>query len=79
MTLSAARGLLNWTQEDLARETGISVSTINRIEAQKNSPSIDRCAEIVAALKRGGLVGLSLDSIAWSSASNARNSAAAVR
>jgi transcriptional regulator with XRE-family HTH domain len=79
MTLNAARGLLNWTQEDLARETGISVSTINRIEAQKNSPSIDRCAAIVSALKRGGLVGLSLDSIAWSSTNNARSSAAASR
>ena len=79
MTLSDARGLLKWSQKRLAEEAGMSESTVIRIEAQTHSASIDRCAAIVDALKRGGLVGLSLDSIEWSSASTNRNSSAAAR
>lgn len=80
MTLKDARDLINWTQKDLADRANVSVSTINRIENDKAyDTSVATSLALVEALRDGGLVGLSLESIAWSSASSSRNSAAADR
>lgn len=32
--MKAARALLGWSQEDLARESGVSLPTLKRLEAQ---------------------------------------------
>ncbi len=34
----AARGLLNWTQEDLAAKSGVSAVTIRNFENEKSTP-----------------------------------------
>lgn len=39
--IRAARGLLNWTQADLARESQISLASINNIERNSGSPRSD--------------------------------------
>jgi transcriptional regulator with XRE-family HTH domain len=39
--IRAARGLLNWTQTDLAGESGISLASINNIERDIGSPRPD--------------------------------------
>lgn len=69
MTLVLARGLLRWNQEDLAKQAGLSPSTIQRIETRKNRPTIDNCHAIVGAFQRNGLIGLSLEMIDEFSAS----------
>ena len=38
MQTRAARGLLRWTQERLAREAGVSLPTIANYEAEKTQP-----------------------------------------
>jgi len=40
MQTRAARGLLNWTQKDLARNSGISGVTIRNYENGKTSPNL---------------------------------------
>ena len=53
--IKAARGLLNWTQGDLARATGISLTALNNIERQSASPRQSTMALIARALERGGV------------------------
>lgn len=77
MTLMQARVLIGWSQGELAERTGLSLSTIQRMEGHKHSSSVENCRLVVEALKDGGLIGLTLDSIAWSAASADRNSATA--
>lgn len=38
--LKVLRAELNWSQEDLAREAGVSRQTINAVETGKYSPSL---------------------------------------
>ncbi len=54
--ITAARGLLRWSQEDLARESGVSGRTINLIENEKQNPSQDTMLAIEMALDRAGVV-----------------------
>ena len=39
MQSRAARGLLRWTQADLARAAGVSQLTVRNFEAEKTSPT----------------------------------------
>lgn len=52
----AARALLGWSQDDLAREAGIGLGTLKRLEASEGElggrPAT--VAAIVAALESGG-------------------------
>jgi transcriptional regulator with XRE-family HTH domain len=50
----AARGLLRWSQPDLASAAGISVSTIKRLEADKPVTAANRRATL-AALEAAGV------------------------
>jgi transcriptional regulator with XRE-family HTH domain len=51
----AARGLLNWTQEQLAAASGVSRSTIKDFECHRHA--LHRATEIllVSALEKGGV------------------------
>ena len=51
----AARGLLRWSQEDLAKETGVSARTINLIENEKQNPSQETLLAVELAFDRAGV------------------------
>lgn len=50
----AARGLLGWSQPNLAEAAGISVSTIKRLEADKPATAANQRAAL-AALEAAGV------------------------
>lgn len=53
----AARGLLRWTQRDLARKAaGVSISTVKRFEQGTHATTEDNLARIRKALERGGVL-----------------------
>ncbi|MGX7704031.1 PAS domain-containing protein [Methylobacterium sp. Gmos1] len=54
--LRAARGLLDWTLNDLARESGLSLSTVRRLEEESDGPSSRSRPHALAALRRAGIV-----------------------
>jgi transcriptional regulator with XRE-family HTH domain len=53
--IKAARALLNWKQSDLARESGISLPSINNIERAVGSPRVDTLVSIQNALQSAGI------------------------
>lgn len=57
----AARGLLDWTQEHLAQEAGVSRSTVRDFEKQRHhlSRTSEQC--LVDAFARAGVVLLEFD------------------
>ncbi len=52
----AARGLLDWTQEDLAQKAGVSRSTIRDFEKGRHWPHPSTATQVVAALEKGGVL-----------------------
>lgn len=64
MTLAEARDLLKWTQAKLAAESGLERSAVYDIEAGRSqNPSYITVSKIIAALRSGGLVGLTPEDI----------------
>jgi transcriptional regulator with XRE-family HTH domain len=56
--LRAARNLLNWSQDQLAKATGVSVPTIRRMESDAIGPgksTHENVEAIRAALEKGGI------------------------
>jgi predicted transcriptional regulator len=53
--LRAARGLLNWSREDLGSKSGASGRTIARIEDGETMPRASTLASIIAALEKAGV------------------------
>ncbi len=53
--VKAARGLLGWTQDTLAGETGVSRTTIAHFETGKNRPSALSVSMIRRALEAAGV------------------------
>lgn len=53
--IRAARALLNWKQEDLARAAGLSLPSINNLERGLYSPRFETMQAIEAALERAGI------------------------
>ena len=51
-----ARGLLDWTLDDLARESGVAKDTILRWENRRNSPRKATLEAIRQAYERHGIV-----------------------
>ena len=51
----AARGLLDWNQQDLAREAGVGVVTIRQLEAGINQPRRATLVVIRHALVKAGI------------------------
>ncbi len=57
LQMKAARMLLGWDQSDLARESGLSLPTIQRMEASDGNVrgNVDSLVKVVEALERGGV------------------------
>jgi len=59
--LKAARGLLGWTQEGLAKEAGVAVNTIRRLESLTDwkktweSPSVGTVNKIQTAFEKANI------------------------
>lgn len=53
--IRAARALLNWKQSDLARESGLSLPSINNIERAIGSPRVDTLRAIAVTLENAGI------------------------
>ncbi|WP_167858618.1 PAS domain-containing protein [Methylobacterium nonmethylotrophicum] len=54
--LRAARGLLDWTLNDLARASGLSLSTVRRLEEEADGPASRSRPHVLAALRKAGIV-----------------------
>jgi len=59
LRLKAARAALDWSQQRLAEEVGVSRQTINAIEKGEYNPTIRLCIAICRAL------GKTLDELFW--------------
>jgi len=55
MQSRAARGLLKWTQVDLAHEAGVSTVTVQNFEAGKTEPNPATREVIKLAFERAGV------------------------
>ncbi|WP_232845052.1 helix-turn-helix domain-containing protein [Paracoccus onubensis] len=53
--IRAARGLLGWTQEDLANASGLTVRTLARIESAQTTPRQTTLEALSAALEAAGV------------------------
>lgn len=51
----AARGWLDWTQEELAKRAGVSLSTVRDFEAGRRKPIPLNLAGLRSALEGGGV------------------------
>jgi len=51
----AARSLLGWSQKDLATASGVSLSTLNRMERGGGSPSVNTLRMISTAFEMAGV------------------------
>ncbi|KMO44036.1 hypothetical protein VQ03_05140 [Methylobacterium tarhaniae] len=54
--LRAARGLLDWTLNDLARASGVSLSTVRRLEEDSEGAASRSRPHVLAALRGAGIV-----------------------
>lgn len=61
--IKAARALLNWKQSDLARESGVSLPSINNIERNIGSPRLDTLQSIQTALRNCGIEFIGMDGV----------------
>lgn len=54
--IRAARALLNWKQEELAAASGLSVASIQKIEAGENTPTGRTQGKLLKALEKQGIL-----------------------
>lgn len=59
--IRGARGILNWSQQDLAQRTGISATSIGAIENGQTTPRESTLATIRKTLENGGIEFVGLD------------------
>lgn len=53
--IRAARALIGWTREDLAKESGVTVRTLVRIENSQSVPRLATLQALTAALETAGI------------------------
>lgn len=53
--LRAARALINWTRDDLAASSGVTIRTLARIESGQTSPRQTTMQSLVEALEAAGI------------------------
>lgn len=51
----AARNLLNWNQQDLAKKSRVSLATIGAFEAGTRTPYLKTLEDIVEAFEQAGM------------------------
>lgn len=61
--IRGARGILNWSQQDLAQRTGISATSIGAIENGQTTPRASTIETIRHTLERNGIEFLGLDGV----------------
>jgi transcriptional regulator with XRE-family HTH domain len=61
--IRGARGILNWSQSDLAERTGISATSIGSIENGQSTPRANTIATIQRAFENAGLEFIGLDGL----------------
>jgi len=54
--IRAARAMLEWSQEDLAEKSSVSLSTVRDVESQRRPLDTAAAAEIHRALENAGLI-----------------------
>jgi DNA-binding XRE family transcriptional regulator len=59
----AARGLLDWTQEELAEQADVSRSTIRDFENGRHHLHPATASQVVAALEQGGVLLIPSDEV----------------
>jgi transcriptional regulator with XRE-family HTH domain len=52
----AARGLLGWNQDDLAKAAKVGLNTLRNFEAGKSTPMTNNLVAIQASLEAAGIV-----------------------
>ncbi len=53
--LCAARALLRWSQDDLARHAGVKLRTVQRLENEHGTPAESTVSGVCAALAAAGI------------------------
>src|SRR5690606_10330571 len=61
--IRGARGILGWSQQDLAQRTGISATSIGAIENNQTTPRESTIATIRKAFESGGIEFIGLDGV----------------
>jgi transcriptional regulator with XRE-family HTH domain len=61
--IRGARGILNWSQQDLAQRTGISATSIGAIENGQTTPRESTISTIRKTLENGGIEFIGLEGI----------------
>ncbi len=61
--IRGARGILNWSQQDLAQRTGISATSIGSIENGQTTPRASTIETIRKTLENGGIEFIGLDGV----------------
>ena len=61
--IRGARGILNWSQQDLAQRTGISATSIGSIENGQTTPRASTLETIRSTFERNGIEFLGLDGV----------------
>ncbi len=61
--IRGARGILNWSQTDLAERTGISATSIGSIENGQSTPRANTLQAIQKAFEKAGIEFLGLDGV----------------
>ncbi len=61
--IRGARGILNWSQQDLAQRTGISATSIGSIENGQTTPRESTVATIRKTLENAGIEFIGLDGV----------------
>ena len=51
----AARGLLDWSQQDLASEAGVGIVTVRQLEAGENEPRRATLVVVKQAFEKAGI------------------------
>ena len=70
--IRGARALLGWSIHDLAEVSGVSVSTIKRMESETGITRVSRLEAVSRAFQNGGVQMKTIDGVLWISSCRGR-------